>query len=332
MNLIYLPNLRNKSFDTISHTVLSVLHALFKPYDVYMIFNAANSLIVLPLRILGKKIVINTDGLEWKRSKWGFGGKTFYKISERIACLVANRLISDSKGIKEYYKKIHKTESTEIAYGAYVKRCTKPKRIFKLGIKPNDYFLQITRFEPENHPLLTIKAFKKIKTNKKLVLVGGNPYPNKYLKQIESELNDNIILTGFIYDKDMLEELWYFCYAYIHGNSVGGTNPALLQSMAFACFTIAIGVSFNRDVMTDCGIYYKNEVSSLSRQMQWVLDNKEKLDEYKQKAQSRILENYSWEKIADQYEKLFYDVFNGKYPCRPALTQRIHLFLFPQKR
>ena len=326
MKLVYLPNLQKKSLDTMSHTFLSSLHSLFKPYDVYMVFNAANSLFVLPLRLLGKKIIINTDGLEWKRSKWGFLGKSFYKISEKLACLIANRLVSDSDGIKDYYKKTHNTDSTKIAYGAYVQHAKTVTRLKEFGLEPNSYFLQITRFEPENHPLLTIKAVKKIKTNKKLVLVGGNPYPNNYTKQIESEQNENIVLPGFIYDQEVLKELWCFSYAYIHGNSVGGTNPALLQTMASGCFTIAIDNPFNRDVLMDCGIYYNNNVESLVEKMQWALDHEGLLHGYKEKARARILESYTWEKIADQYEQLFYDIHNGKYPWRLSLSQIFQSF------
>ncbi len=106
-----------------------------------------------------------------------------------------------------------------------------------------------------------------------MALVGGNPYPNDYTKQIKSEANDSIILPGFIYDQELLRELWYHSYAYIHGNSVGGTNPALLQAMASACFTVAIDVPFNQDVLSDCGVYYKETEESLVEKMKWALDN-----------------------------------------------------------
>jgi glycosyltransferase involved in cell wall biosynthesis len=313
MKLAYIPNIEKKSLDTMSHTFLSVIHALIKNYDVYMVFNAANSLFLFPLRLFGKKILINTDGLEWKRSKWGFYGKNYYKISEKLACLISNRLVSDSTGMKEYYKAKHKTDSTKIAYGAYVQNVKKPERLQEIGLKPGEYFLQITRFEPENHPLLTIQAFNKLHTDKKLVLVGGNPYPNDYIKKIESEASKNIILPGFIYDRELLKELWCNSLAYIHGNNVGGTNPALLQTMASACFTIAIDNTFNRNVLSECGVYYK-DIHSLYERMTWVINNKDQLEEFKTKAQIRIHKHYSWEKVTDQYEKLFYDLVNGEFP------------------
>jgi glycosyltransferase involved in cell wall biosynthesis len=221
MKLIYLPNLKSKSLDTMSHTCFSIINALFRNFDIYMIFNAANSPFTLPVRLMGKKIIINTDGVEWRRSKWVFYGKLYHRASELSACFFANRLISDSKGITAYYKNKHNMYSTEIAYGAYAQRCNKETKLSKLGLKRNEYFLQITRFEPENNPLLTIQAFKRLNTEKKLVVVGGNPYQSEYTKQIERESGGRIILPGFIYDKELLKELWCFCYAYIHGNEAG---------------------------------------------------------------------------------------------------------------
>lgn len=314
MRLVHLPNVNKKTLDTMSHTFLSVWHALFGKYDIYMVFNAANSFFLLPLRLAGKTIAINPDGLEWKRSKWGVAGKTYYKLAEKVACFMANRLVSDSKGIREYYFNTHGTDSTEIAYGAPIQSTDSIRRIKKMGLEPQKYFLQITRFEPENYPILTIQAYKTLKTDKKLVLVGGNPYPNDYTREIEIAANENVMLPGFIYDQETLKELWCNCFAYIHGNSVGGTNPALLQTMASGCFTIASDISFNHDVLNDCGIYYQTDPRSLAEKMQWSLDNEDQLEPYQKKAQKRIQAHYTWDKIADQYEELFQELIQGKYP------------------
>ena len=316
MKLVHLPNLNKKTLDTMSHTFLSVWHALFCRYDVLMVFNAANSFFLLPLRLAGKTIAINTDGLEWKRSKWGFTGRTYYKLSEKVSCLIANRLVSDSKGMRIYYKDAHGMDSTEIAYGAPIQSTDSTRLIQDMGLEPQNYFLQITRFEPENYPLLTIQAFNKLSTNKKLVLVGGNPYPNEYTRAMEQAANENVIFPGFIYDKEMLKELWCNCYAYVHGNSVGGTNPALLQTMASGCFTIAFDNVFNRDVLDDCGIYYENNLTDLTKKMTWALKNESQLNIYRQRAQKRIRGNYSWDMIADKYEKLFFELHAKKYPWR----------------
>ena len=326
MRLVYLPSLKKKSLDTFSHTFLSVVDALRRKFDVHMVFNAANAPFIFPLRLLGKTIALNTDGLEWKRSKWGFAGRNFYKLSERLACVVANRLVSDSAGIREYYRSVYGVDSSEIAYGAPVQTCDAPTRLADMGLIPGGYFLQITRFEPENHPLLTVQAFKTLKTNKKLVLVGGSPYPTEYARLIEDEAADRVLLPGFIYDKELLRELWCSCHAYVHGNSVGGTNPALLQTMGSGCFTIAADVPFNHDVLKDGGIYFKGTIESLASAMQWTLDNEHRLEEFRQRAVERIALHYNWDVIADQYERLFLELADGQYSWRPRLSA-----LFPKK-
>lgn len=319
MHLVYLPNLQKKSLDTLSHTFLSVIHAAWQSYDVLMVFNAANSPALLLPRLLGKKIAINTDGLEWKRGKWGAVARNYYKMSEWLSTRLANRIVADSKGIQDYYRETYSVDSSNIAYGAEVGISAHPELLQKLKLKPGEYFLQITRFEPENNPLLTIKSFRRLKTDKKLVLVGGVPYESDYSRLIAAESDDRVLLPGFIYDKELLNELWCNCYAYVHGNEVGGTNPALLQTMASGCFTIAVDVSFSRDVLQDGGIFYHKTEDDLSVKMQWALDHELDLPDYKNRAVKRILEHYTWDKVTDGYEVLFGELVDGKYPWKLGL-------------
>jgi glycosyltransferase involved in cell wall biosynthesis len=313
MKLKYLPNLKRKSLDTLSHTFLSVLDAIHQPFDVLMVFNAANSPTLFLPRILGKKIAINTDGLEWKRGKWGPVARNYYKLSEWLSTKLAHRIVADSTGIQDYYRERYGVDSTYIAYGAYISQSRKPELLDTLGLTPGGYFLQITRFEPENNPLLTIDAYKRLTTNKKLVLVGGVPYESEYSRQIKVHACENILLPGSIYDKELLNELWCNCYAYVHGNEVGGTNPALLQTMASGCFTIAIDVSFSRDVLQDGGIFFKKTEEDLSSKIRWALEHPDELDEYRRRAQVRIQEKYTWEKVTDGYEALFRELVAGKF-------------------
>ncbi len=307
MKLVYLPNLKKKSLDTLSHTFFSILHAIRQPYDVYMVCNAANSPALLIPCLLGKRIAINTDGLEWKRGKWGKLARTYYKLSERISTILAHRVIADSHGIQDYYASEYNAATTFIPYGAYLSESRKSGLLEKLGIKQGEYFLQITRFEPENNPLLTIRAYKQLTTDKKMVVIGGVPYESDYSRKIRDEAagNPNIILPGSIYDRELLNEIWCNCFAYIHGNEVGGTNPALLQTMASRCFTIAIDVSFSRDVLADAGVFFEKDELALATQMQWALDHWQELSAYKDKAVERIRLYYSWDKVTDDYEVLF---------------------------
>lgn len=316
MKLVYLPNFKKKSLDTLSHTFLSVGHSLFQSYDVLMVFNAANSPAFFIPRLFGKKIAVNTDGLEWKRGKWGTVARNYYKISEWLSTKLANRIVADSLGIQNYYRDNYGVDSSYIAYGAPVISSQNPDLLRKFGVEAGQYFLQITRFEPENNPLLTIQAFKQAKTGKKLVLVGGVKYESDYSRRIKTEANEDVILPGFLYDKEQLNELWSNCLAYIHGNEVGGTNPALLQTMGAGCFTIAVDVPFSHDVLQDCGIYYQKTIENLSSRMLWVAQNEDKLSDYKSRAIERIRCHYTWDKVTDGYEQMFKELLAGKYPWK----------------
>lgn len=310
IKLVYLPNIKKKSLDTLSHSFFSILHAIRQPYDILMICNAANSPLLLIPRLLGKLIVINTDGLEWKRGKWGMLARVYYKLCERISTILAHRVVADSRGIQDYYANEYKAATTFIPYGAYLSESTKPGLLRKFDIKSEEYFLQITRFEPENNPLLTIQAYKQLSTDKKLLIIGGVPYESGYFKKMREEAagNSNIVLPGPIYDKVLLNEIWCNCFAYIHGNEVGGTNPALLQTMASGCFTIAIDVSFSRDVLADAGIFFEKNAISLAKQMLWALNHEQELAAYKDRACERIRLHYSWDKVTDNYEALFVEL------------------------
>ena len=205
MRIIKIPRIKVKGFETLFSTILSALHSLFFNFDIHMVFNCANSPALIFYKLFKKKYALNPDGLEWKRDKWGFIGKNYYKLSERILVLVCSNLISDSKGIHDYYKEKYNVDSTIIAYGADVPPEYPEDKVShvlsELGIEKKKYILQITRFEPENHPLLTLQAFNALDTEYKCVLVGGAQYRSHYLERIENEerQNQRIILPGFIY-------------------------------------------------------------------------------------------------------------------------------------
>lgn len=308
MRLVKLPCLQGKSLETISHTFLSVVHALFCNYDAHMIFSVSNAPLGVLLRLFGKRILINPDGLDWKRGKWGPLARTYIKSSEWVACHAANRLITDAAALRDYYLETYGKESTPIPYGAYPQKSSAPELLEPLGLKPGEYFLQITRFEPENNPLLTAQAFSRLDTDKKLVLVGGNRYPNEYVRAIEALKSERVVLPGFIYEPDLLRELWCNCFAYVHGNEVGGTNPALLQAMASGCFVISRDVRFNREVLADTGIFYAPEMGSLLEAMQWALAHAQDLGYMGQRARARIQDRYDWDSVALAYLKAIEEV------------------------
>ena len=307
IKIIYLPCIKLKSFETLSHSILSVVHGLIFHWSAkYLVFNPANSFAMILPWLFRKKIAINVDGLEWKRDKWNFLGKSYFKIAAWFSTKVSNKIIADSKGIADFYKGRWNTDSTLIEYGAYVKISSNIRVLDDFNIKKQKFFLQITRFEPENNPLLTINAFKQFKlenpnSNLKLIIVGDVPYPSIYSESIKSEKREDIILPGYLYDVNILTELRANSLAYIHGNQVGGTNPALLEAMGSHAFVIARSVNFNHEVLEKGGIYYENDIDSLKNCFNLVylkrVDRSEAIDF----CVNKVKIYYNWDRIAQKY-------------------------------
>lgn len=310
IKLKYIPAFKIKILDTLSHTFLSLLHTLSKNFDIILVFNYGNSPLLILSEILCKHVLLHMDGLEWRREKWKGFGEKYYKFAEWLSTKLAVDLIVDSKSIKEYFKKKYGESTHFIPYGADLEFSRDRHILERFSLEPEDYFLQITRFEPENNPLLSIEAFQRLKTNKKLVLVGGVQYRSEYSEKIYSVRDPRVKLLGFIYDKKILRELFCNCYAYIHGNEVGGTNPALLQAMGAGCYIISRDVPFNREVLLDAGIYYNKDAYDLAAKLSWALRNGEEIKKKGEEARKIIKNHYTWDRVVDKYLEYFYS-FSG---------------------
>ena len=302
--LVYLSSLKTKVTDTFSHTFVSMLHALFQDYDVWMVFNAANSPICVIPRLLGKNLAINVDGLEWKRKKWGPAAKRYYQWAEWLSPKVGT-VISDSRAIQDYYLKRYNARSHFVAYGAHVETSERPEILQEYGVRPEDYFLVASRLEPENHADLTVSAFAQVKTDKKLLIAGGANWKSDFIREIRKTKDPRIQFLGPIYKDGHIKELHCNCYAYVHGNEVGGTNPALLKALGYGNCVLALNVAFNAEVVQEGGILYDMNVESLREKMQFVVDHPEAAAAYRERAVARIEEAYTWDRIVSGYERLF---------------------------
>lgn len=299
------PSVRRKYFDTVSHTFLSILDVIFKIYDVILICNAANSIFSFIPRIFGKKVIVNVDGLERKRKKWNFFGRAWYLFGEFFSVLFPNKIVTDAKVIQEYYRKRYHKDSAFIPYGAYVKKVSTIRILKSFNAEPGEYFLYVSRLEPENNAHVVIEAFEKIKTDKKLFIVGDAPYSKEYIKELKSTKDPRIIFTGYVYGEGY-KELQSYAYCYIHATEVGGTHPALIEAMGFGNCVIVNETPENLEVVGDCGIIYeKNDVGDLARKINYVINNPDVVEEYGAKAMARIRKYYSWDYVTREYERLF---------------------------
>jgi glycosyltransferase involved in cell wall biosynthesis len=303
------PSLPGKTTDTFSHTFFGVFYLLFfRPVDAFLVFNVANSPIVLLLRILGKKVALNTDGLEWKRRKWGPFARAYFRACELIACLSGAVLISDSGAIRDYYRKKYGKKTVFIPYGARVKdkifRSAQNDTLKEYGLEEEGYILVVGRLEPENNADLIIRAFQKVKTDKLLVIVGGTNWKSSYRRRLGKTDDRRVRFPGAVYRPGHLDQLLESCCFYVHGHEVGGTNPALLQAMGSGCCVLALDTVFNAETVGGTGLLFAGDVKALAGKMQYLLANPEVVRYYRKAALERIKEFYRWEKVTADYEKI----------------------------
>lgn len=305
VRLRVLPTIKRKYLDTVMHCFLSALHAAGSRYDAALICNAANAAFAPILRLTGTPVAINVDGLEHKRKKWNWMGRTYYLLSERLAVWLPNETVTDARVIQDYYQARYGATSTMIAYGADVERRLDRAAVKQWGVEPNRYVLYVSRLEPENNAHLVIEAFKKVRTPHKLLIVGDAPYAHDYIRELRlaARRDRRITFTGFVFG-DAYRTLQQNAYCYVHATEVGGTHPALLEAMGYGNCVLTLAAPENVEVVGDSAIHYV-DARDLSVKLQRVLRDGGIVNQYRQRAQARIRERYNWEYVVDRYEDLF---------------------------
>lgn len=312
VKLVILPTISHKYFDTVAHTFISVIHGCFKKYDVVLIPNAANSLFSFIPRLARQKVVVNVDGLERKREKWNRIAKMYYLISEYLSTFLPNEIVADAKVIQNYYLKRYNKESFYIAYGADTNRVATKKILKKFNLKSDEYILYVSRLEPENNAHILIKGYEKIKSDKKLVIVGDAPYAKDYIRELKKTKDPRIIFTGFVFGEGY-KEFQSNAYCYVHGTIVGGTHPALIEAMGFGNCVIVADTPENHEVVADAGIFFDpSNVEDLREKLQFIIDNPPLRITYREKAIERIRNYYNWDTITSKYEALFQHLIGSR--------------------
>ena len=300
VNLVYVKTPNIVGLRSIWFDIVNIFKTL-KGYDaVYMLgYNAAFAFI-LPW-LFRTKFWVNMDGLEWKRSKWSFFAKKFLKTNEYFASKFAMLIIADAHGIADYLKRTYhiSDKTVMIPYGAnLLDKKPEPQIVEEIGFEVYEYYLVVCRLEPENHVLEILKGFVNSNISEKLIIVGDHKSESDYVKQLLRIKDKRVVFIGTIYDQDKLEALRFYCKTYIHGHSVGGTNPSLLEAMAANNFIIAHDNIFNREVTADSCVYFKtdNELTN-------ILNTIHEFDFSiaKKTLRNLIKKKYNWKVIVDKY-------------------------------
>lgn len=306
IDLIYLPAIERKSLSQFTHSLQAMCHACFKDFDAILVVNSANGPFGAISKLLRKKTLINVDGLEWLRPKWkGLGSKYFYTAS-KLATKLYDIIICDSFEMSKIYKKEFNAESAVIAYGANIRYSNNPELISKWNLRKDNYYLIVGRLIPDNNADLIIKGFLSSNSKKKLVIVGDVPYNDEYAQNLKSMKDERLLFTGYITDQDELAELYHNCFAYFHGHEFGGTNPTLLKALAYGCAVLALDTPFSRETLDNDkhGLFFDKNSASCKELIERAEKSVDIIMALKENSRSRIIENYTWEKITEEYIKV----------------------------
>ena len=267
---------------------------------------------------LGGQFYVNPDGHEWMRAKWCAAVRKYWKISEQLMVKHADRLVCDSKNIERYIQTTYakyKPQTKFIAYGAEIRHsqlADNDEKIVswlnQMGLKPNEYYLVVGRFVPENNYETMIREFMRSKTAKKFALITNVDkfFLEKLKERTGFDKDPRIKFVGTVYDKELLMKIREQAYGYFHGHEVGGTNPSLLEALASSDLNLLLDVGFNREVAENSAIYWTKETGNLSSIIDQV-DSfpEEKIKEFAKASTKRIADAYSWTFIANEYAKVW---------------------------
>ena len=313
MERIVLPSLHTKSLDTPSHTLLSITHALaFRKADLIHFHGVGNALFLPLLKARGVKSVVTVDGPDWERPKWGRFARFTLRRSAALATSLADGLIIDNQVAIRYFEEHFGVRGEYIPYGAYVEHEPQSDYLEKVGLEPRSYVLFVGRLIPDKGVHLLVRAFEGVKTDRKLAIVGDNPYFPDYIRQLKSTPDRRIVFLGYVFGGPY-RQLCSHAYLYAHPLLVDGTSPALLQAMGFGNAVLAADLPQVVDVLGDSGFYFRaGDADDLRRQLQHLLDHPEEVEAGRKRSAQRVSALFNWDQVTDQHEALYRRAIAGR--------------------
>lgn len=312
MRLVKLPHVQRKHLDTIVHTFLSVTHAATRPFDLVLMFIVGNSPLAAIPRLVRQKVVLNVDGLDWKRAKWGAWAKRYLRFSERLATKIPHAIVTDSRWVEAYYLTRYSARSTYIPYGSDVEWTAPGEHLRRYGLRLRGYVLFVGRLVPENCVHHLVEAFDGLKTDLGCVIVGDAPYAEEYIRRLRATRDPRVLFTGYLFGEGY-RELASNAYCFVEPSEVGGIHPALIEAMGFGNCVVVNDTPTNLEALGDAGLSYSGKAGaeSLRQQLQWLIDQPDRAAEYRRRAKERARSCFSWDAVTEQYERLFADLLSS---------------------
>jgi glycosyltransferase involved in cell wall biosynthesis len=256
------------------------------------------------LRLKGIVNVINMDGIEWSRAKWGKVAKTWFWLNDWAGCWLGNHLVADHPEIKNHLtSRVRAGKITTIAYGADPVDAASDEPVKARGLRPGHYMTVIARPEPENSIMEMVEGFSRAPRGIDLVVLGNYEDSNPYHRAVRQAASSEVKFLGAIYDKEIVQSLRFHSMAYVHGHQVGGTNPSLVEALGAGNAIIAHRNKFNAWVAGDHARYFSG-ADDFNRVLNDLLANPGQAAEMGRHSRERFNAEFTWNKILGDYESL----------------------------
>jgi glycosyltransferase involved in cell wall biosynthesis len=306
VKLVTLPTINRKNLSSITHALLSTIHVLFHRVDVVQYFTTGTTVFAPLPRLAGMKTVCSVDGTDWQRRKWSRLARLYLRLSEQLAVWFCNALIGDSPEVVRYYGQEYGAKPVLSFYGIRETQTSGKQWLERFQLREREYVLFVGRLVPENNVQHLIAAFQKTPTDKKLVIVGDDPWGKRHVRSLQSTTDKRIVFTGGVYGEGY-EQLQQNAYMFVLPDEIGGTHPSLVEAMGFGNCVLVNDTQSNLEAIADAGFSYRGSEGDrdLARQLRKLLDDPGLVAQYRAKARQHALAKYRWNDVVSEHEKLY---------------------------
>lgn len=256
----------------------------------------------------GIRTVATIHGLDWQRAKWGRFASWYLKFGERTAARCADEVIVLSRNMQRYFRDTYGRETRFIPNGIERSQPVRADIITRrYGLEKDGYILFLGRIVPEKGVHYLIEAFKRLNTDKKLVIAGGASDSSEYYEQIQSAAasDPRIILTGFVEGR-MLRELYSNAYVYVLSSDLEGMPMSLLEAMSYGCCCLVSDIPECTEVVEDhAAVFRHGDVDDLERQLSALIAAPERVNAMRKNASEFVCAKYSWDSVTTRTLALY---------------------------
>jgi len=323
MKRVVTRGLRGKHLDALTHTLTAGLHAVRQDYDILHVHGSAPGIVTPLFRVAGRSpVLVTIHGLDWCGSKWSSPASWLMARAARVTARHGQRLVAVSDYIRSVYSQHTGRPVDVIPTGIDLPRLPGPQQIRQIGLEPGKYLFCAARFVPEKGLHHLVDAFRRLNTDKKLVIAGDWAYEDAYVKRLLASRTDRILFPGYVTGR-LLAELYTHCHVYVQPSLLEGLSIAVLEALSHGCCVLASDIPANLEALGPCGYTFaSDDANSLQEKLEWLLAHPEEVADQFQQARVYVAQERNWDKTTDQYEAVYQEVLGAPVLADSAVQER----------